>query len=168
MEAKSMKTIVMLVVVSMAIAVASCNQAPKQEQPAAQSASLAGIFPKGDPIDTSHFSSGKAFVYWIMQPESVYNTQLASVTYEQGTRTKWHYHPAGQILIVTSGTAYYQEKGKPKQRLSKGDVAKCPPGVHHWHGSSPDGPMTLMAINPNMQMGGVVWQESVTDEEYTK
>jgi quercetin dioxygenase-like cupin family protein len=163
-----MRLMIGLVVASMMTIVVSGHQAPEQERTGAQSAASAGTFPKGEPIDSAHFSSGKAFVYWILQPESVYNTQLASVTYEPGTRTRWHYHPAGQILIVTGGTAYYQEKGRPKQTLSKGDVAKCPPGVPHWHGSSPGSPVTLMAINPNMQMGNVVWMDGVTDEEYVK
>jgi quercetin dioxygenase-like cupin family protein len=139
----------------------------KQEHQAAQSSDPALIFPKGEAIDVNHFSAGRAWVHWLLRPESVYNTQLASVTYEQGSRTKWHYHPAGQILIITSGTAYYQERGKPKQILSKGDVAKCPPGVNHWHGAAPESSITLMAINPNMQKGAVTWLEPVTVEQYS-
>lgn len=152
------------VVVLLAITIAGCNQTAKQEQ---QEAQPAGLFPKGEMVEKAHFSSGQAWVHWIMRPDSIYTTQLASVTYDQGSRTRWHYHPAGQILIITSGTAYYQERGKPKQILSKGDVAKCPPGVHHWHGSAPNSPVTLMAINPNMDLGGVQWLEATTDEEYS-
>lgn len=151
------------VVALLAIAIISCTQTAKQEP---QEAPHAGLFPKGEMVEKSHFSSGQAWVHWIMPSDSIYTTQLASVTYDKGSRTRWHYHPAGQILIITSGIAYYQEKGKPKQILSKGDVAKCPPGIHHWHGSSPDGPVTLMAINPNMDLGGVQWLEATTDEEY--
>jgi quercetin dioxygenase-like cupin family protein len=33
-----------------------------------------------------------------------------------------HIHPAGQVLVITEGTGYYQEKGKPKQIVHKGDV----------------------------------------------
>jgi quercetin dioxygenase-like cupin family protein len=35
--------------------------------------------------------------------------------------------PGGQILIVTDGTGYYQEKGKPIQLIRKGDVVNIPP-----------------------------------------
>jgi quercetin dioxygenase-like cupin family protein len=160
----SMKSILVFVVALMALA--ACDQTAKQQQQEALSDNAAAIFPKGDTIDRAHFSAGRAWVHWILRPDSIYDTQLASVTYDKGSRTKWHYHPAGQILIITSGTAYYQEKGKPKQILSKGGVAKCPPGVHHWHGASPEGDVKLMAINPNMEKGGVVWLEKSTDEEY--
>ncbi len=33
------------------------------------------------------------------------------VTFEPGARSAWHTHPAGQILIVTSGTGWVQEEG---------------------------------------------------------
>ncbi len=36
----------------------------------------------------------------------------ARVTFEPGARTAWHSHPAGQILIVTSGTGWVQEWGR--------------------------------------------------------
>jgi len=166
MKSVSMKPLIGLIVALFAIALVACNPTANQEQQATEAADPTWIFPKGDTIDRAHFSAGEAWVHWIMRPDSIYNTQLASVTYGQGARTKWHYHPAGQILIVVSGTAYYQEEGKPKQVLSKGDVAKCLPGVHHWHGASPEGEVKLMAINPHMEKGGVVWLEKTTDEEY--
>ena len=149
-----------------ALAMVACDQTAKQEEQTTAAVNPEWIFPKGDTIERAHFSAGEAWVHWIMRADSIYNTQLASVTYGQGARTKWHYHPSGQILIVVKGTAYYQEEGKPKQILSEGSVAQCPPGVHHWHGASPDGDVKLMAINPNMEKGGVVWLEKSTDEEY--
>jgi 4-carboxymuconolactone decarboxylase len=110
--------------------------------------------------------TGPVFVQMIVAKDSIFNTQMASVTFEPGSRTNWHYHPSGQILIITDGTAYYQEKGKPKQILSKGQVIKCPPNVQHWHGAAPHGSMTHTAMSPNLEMGSVVWLEKVTDEEY--
>jgi quercetin dioxygenase-like cupin family protein len=72
------------------------------------------------------------------------------------------------MLLIISGTAYYQERGKPKQILSKGDVAKCLPNINHWHGASPESPVTLIAVNPNIDKGGVQWLEAVTDEVYNR
>ncbi len=111
---------------------------------------------------------GSVYVRMIVANDSVFNTQMASVTFEPGARTNWHYHPSGQILIVTDGTAYYQEKGKPKQILSKGQVVKCPPNVHHWHGATPKSSMTHTAFSPNLEMGCVVWLQKVTVVEYEK
>jgi 4-carboxymuconolactone decarboxylase len=109
---------------------------------------------------------GTVSVNMMVNPDSLFNTQMGAVTFEPGARTNWHYHPSGQILIIIEGTAYYQEKGKPKQILSKGEVAKCPPNVQHWHGAAPQGSMTHIALTPDLQRGGVVWLQQVTDEEY--
>jgi quercetin dioxygenase-like cupin family protein len=68
--------------------------------------------------------------------------------------------------LVTQGTGYYQEKGKPIQLLHKGDVVKILPDVEHWHGASPDSEFTHIAVNTNTQKGVVEWLQRVTDEEY--
>ncbi|MBS1558352.1 MAG: carboxymuconolactone decarboxylase family protein [Bacteroidetes bacterium] len=116
---------------------------------------------------SSHFV-GSVQVHMLVGNDSVFHTQMASVTFEPGARTNWHTHPSGQILVITEGTAYYQEKGKTKQIFSKGEVIKCSPGVTHWHGATRDSSMTHIALSPNQQMGGVVWLQEVTDEEYGK
>lgn len=36
----------------------------------------------------------------------------------------------------------------------------------HWHGASPDGPMTHTVVTPNMDKGGVTVGSAVTDKEY--
>jgi len=111
--------------------------------------------------------TGAVSVTMFVNNDSIFNTQMATVTFEAGARTNWHYHPSGQILVITEGIAYYQEKGRPKQILSKGQVVKCLPGIIHWHGASPDGTMTHMATSTNLEKGGVVWLEKVTEEEYS-
>ena len=122
-------------------------------------------FPKEQKVNSTNFT-GTAWHQPIVANDSVFNTSMGSVTFEPGARTNWHRHASGQILIITDGTAYYQEKGKPKQTLSKGQVIKCPPGVTHWHGATRDGSMTHLAISPNLELGQVVWLRKVTDEEY--
>jgi alkylhydroperoxidase/carboxymuconolactone decarboxylase family protein YurZ len=64
------------------------------------------------------------------------------------------------------GVGYYQEKGKDLRILRKGDVAKCPPNVEHWHGASHDSWFVQLAITPDHPEGGVVWLYAVSDEEY--
>ena len=122
-------------------------------------------FPKGQKLNNTNFT-GTAWHQPIVASDSVFNTSMGSVTFEPGARTNWHRHASGQILVITDGTAYYQEKGKPKQTLAKGQVIKCPPGVTHWHGATRDGSMTHLAISPNLELGQVVWFEKVTDEVY--
>jgi quercetin dioxygenase-like cupin family protein len=111
------------------------------------------------------FTGGTATVVRIPTTLDI-NSGVAKVTFQPGARTIWHAHAGGQIIVVTSGTAWYQEKGKPKQIISQGETVVCPPGVMHWHGASPDGPMTHTVITPNMDKGGVTVGPAVTDQEY--
>lgn len=123
------------------------------------------IFEKGDRAPADYFT-GTTWLKMLVTADDTFNTSIGNVTFEPGARNNWHTHPGGQILIVTNGIGYYQEKGKPIQILNKGDVIKIPPGVKHWHGASYNSEMTHLAINTNTQKGIVVWLERVTDEEY--
>lgn len=122
------------------------------------------VFPKGTKIISSNFT-GTAWLT-MMVTDSVYNTAIGNVTFEPGARTNWHKHPGGQILLITEGQGYYQEKGKPAQLLNKGDVVKIPPMVEHWHGATSSNSLTHIAIGTNTIKGGAVWLQPVTDQEY--
>lgn len=124
------------------------------------------LFPKGELTPAEYFT-GKAWVYGLVEADSTYTTAVGSVTFEAGARSNWHSHPSGQILIVTDGVGYHQIEGQSKQTIRKGDVAKCPPNVPHWHGASQDSSMTHIYIAPNTERGVVEWMGPATDEEYT-
>ncbi|WKL48827.1 cupin domain-containing protein [Flavobacterium pectinovorum] len=104
----------------------------------------------------------------LTENDTIYNTQIGNVTFEPGARTNWHYHKGGQILLVTQGKGYYQEKGKSIEIIKKGEVIKCPQNVIHWHGATPTDTLVHVAISTNTDNGNVVWLESVSDEEYSK
>ena len=123
------------------------------------------VFPKGDIITSNNFT-GTAWLQMLVNNDSTYNTSIGNVTFEPGARTNWHKHPGGQILLITDGQGYYQEKGKSAQLLHKGDIVKIPPYAEHWHGASPDSGLTHIAISTNMQKGNVVWLQPVSVEEY--
>ena len=123
------------------------------------------IFPKGERAPADYFT-GTVWLQPLVQQDSVFNFLVASVTFEPGARNNWHTHPAGQILLVTDGIGYYQEKGKPIQLLHKGDVVNIPPDIVHWHGASPGSQFTHIAISMNSPKGVVVWLDRVRDEEY--
>jgi quercetin dioxygenase-like cupin family protein len=122
------------------------------------------LFPKGEKITNNNFT-GTAYLQMLITADSLNPTSVGNVTFEPGARTKWHLHPGGQILLVTDGVGYYQEKGQPKKILRKGDVIKCPPNIPHWHGASADAYFVQVAIT-NTQNGVPVWLEPVTDEQY--
>jgi quercetin dioxygenase-like cupin family protein len=123
------------------------------------------IFPRGEKASPDYFT-GTTWLQMLVTANEVFNTSIGNVTFEPGARNNWHTHPGGQILLATDGIGCYQEKGKPIQQLSKGDVVTILPGVVHWHGASPGSQFTHLAINTNTQSGVVNWMERVTDEEY--
>jgi quercetin dioxygenase-like cupin family protein len=81
------------------------------------------VFPKGEKITNNNFT-GTAYLQPLMEADSLNPTAIGNVTFEPGARSKWHSHPAGQILLVIDGVGYYQEKGQSKKILRKGDVIK--------------------------------------------
>jgi 4-carboxymuconolactone decarboxylase len=94
------------------------------------------IFPRGSKISNQNFT-GTAWLQMLVENDTALNTSVGSVTFEPGTRTNWHRHPGGQILLVISGKGLYQEKGSAIRELRKGEVIKCLPNIVHWHGATP-------------------------------
>lgn len=124
----------------------------------------ATIFPKGVKIDNDNFN-GNAWLTMLAEPDSLNQMYAGNVRFEAGVRTNWHLHPGGQILIVTDGKGYYQEQGKPKHILLKGDAVKCPPNVRHWHGASPKSEFSHIAISTG-QNGTTQWFQPVSEDDY--
>lgn len=90
----------------------------------------------------------------------------SSVTFEPGSRSAWHTHPLGQILIVTAGAGWVQQAGGVKQEIKQGDVVWTPPGVKHWHGATVTDRLTHIAIQESLDGKNVEWMEKVSDEQY--
>jgi quercetin dioxygenase-like cupin family protein len=139
----------------------ACNNNQKTEE-TTQQKDL--VFPQGNKITNANFT-GTAYLQSLIEADSLNSISVGNVTFEAGARSKWHTHPAGQILLAIDGVGYYQEKGKPKQILRKGDAIKCPPNIPHWHGASADTAFIQVAIT-GREKGETVWLEAVTDEEY--
>src|ERR671926_494823 len=90
----------------------------------------------------------------------------ASVTFEPGARSAWHWHPLGQTLVVTQGCGWVQSEGVPKVEIRAGDVVSCPPKERHWHGATSTTGMSHIAIQEALDGKAVEWMEKVSDEEY--
>lgn len=93
---------------------------------------------------------------------------IHNVVFEPGVYNAWHEHAGGQILLVTDGVCYHQVEGGKVEVLHPGDVAKCPPGVKHWHGAAPGSRMSHLATNTNPDKPGVKWGEFLSKEDYDK
>lgn len=94
------------------------------------------------------------------------NASLAYVTFDPGSRSAWHTHPAGQRLVVTAGVGRTQEWGQPVQVIRPGDVVWCPAGIKHWHGAAPDVAMTHLTLTGSVDGKTVSWMEHVPDAQY--
>ena len=93
---------------------------------------------------------------------------LHYVVFEPGVYNAWHTHAGGQVLIVTDGVGYHQIEGQPVEVLHPGDVAKCPPGVKHWHGAALGSRFAHLAANTNPDKPGVEWFDILPEEEYNQ
>ncbi|RFZ94618.1 cupin domain-containing protein [Mucilaginibacter conchicola] len=129
---------------------------------AAQSTS---IFPKGELSKTNNHT-GDVWLTHLNNPDSLIDITIATATFSPSAKLDWHIHPAGQILIVTEGTGYYQEKGKAILVVNKGDVIKCTPGLAHWHGAAAKSQFTYIAVSTKSATNKTEWLQRVSDAEY--
>ncbi|MDS9467484.1 cupin domain-containing protein [Paracoccus sp. MBLB3053] len=116
-------------------------------------------------IGSADWFTGTAYVSPVFGPE-MNDVSAGEVTFLPGAHSAWHTHPAGQMLVVTHGTGWTQERGQEKQVIRAGDVVWCPPGVEHWHGATDTTSMTHYAIQASVDGSAVTWGEHVTEEEY--
>ena len=126
---------------------------------------LPGPFAKGQLVVNGNFT-GRVWLNMMTDAEAGNDTQMGHVTFAPGARSFWHMHPGGQLLLVTGGTGYVQERGQPKRTVRAGETVACPPGVIHWHGATPDSALSHIAISTELHKGPVVWMEPVSDEQY--
>jgi 4-carboxymuconolactone decarboxylase len=125
-----------------------------------------GLFPKGNRGPSAWFT-GSVYVQPLVNPQEMENLySVGNVTFEAGARTHWHTHPIGQTLLVTEGSGWYKERGKPAKPLVKGSVVAIPKDVEHWHGAAEDSLMVHIAISNMADGSNVTWLAPVTDEEY--
>lgn len=125
------------------------------------------IFPQGGPnppINGQYFI-GQSYLAPLTNRKEL-NCPVYNVTFEPGCRNNWHSHTGGQLLIVTAGRGYYQEKGQPARELLPGDVVEIAPNVIHWHGAAPDSWFAHLAVECNPQTNKNTWFEPVDDEQY--
>lgn len=88
---------------------------------------------------------------------------IAHFRFDPGSRTKWHSHSGGQIILVEEGVARTQVKGGPVIELKAGESTYVGPGVVHWHGAAPD----RGGVQYNVTRAGTItWLDEVTDKEF--
>lgn len=154
-----------ILIISIALSITVCSIIKNHQKMTTEKNT--SVFPKGQKLSNEYFT-GNAYLYPLLAKDKNNEFALGSVTFEPGARTVWHTHPKGQVLIVTEGEGWYQEKGKPAQALKKGDIVNIPENVEHWHGASASSKMVHIAITNYKGEENVVWLKPVTDEEYNE
>jgi quercetin dioxygenase-like cupin family protein len=148
-----------------ALALTACDNNKNKETMATENTTA--LFPKGDKTPAEYFT-GNAFLTPLLPRDKNNDFVMGSVTFEPGARTNWHTHPKGQVLIVTEGEGFYQEKGKPAQPLKKGDVVNIPENIEHWHGASATSQFVHIALTNFKGEENVVWLQPVSEQEYNE
>src|ERR1700753_817078 len=98
---------VALLMMSLAFATASSAQTTNE------------VFPKGE-LSTAKNHTGSIWLSELNVGDSTFDPSIAQATYGPGAKLDWHSHPGGQVLLITEGTGYYQERGKPGRVVHKG------------------------------------------------
>ena len=91
------------------------------------------------------------------------STNVYRVAFDAGARTNWHSHSGPQLLQILEGVCRYQNDGGEVREAVAGDLLTVAPGERHWHGASPAGPMTHVAINIDATTN---WFEPVSETDY--
>ncbi|GJH40049.1 gamma-carboxymuconolactone decarboxylase [Capnocytophaga sp. HP1101] len=126
------------------------------------------IFGVGVPNEAyQQYFTGKSWLNSLVSPDKSNTINVSNVTFEPGCINHWHKHTTEQILLVTEGTGWYQEWGKPAQELHKGDVVVVPKGVKHWHGASANSWFAHLSVMDTAKEK-TEWQEPVNPKEYAK
>lgn len=108
---------------------------------------------------------GDPYLNSLISADDNIDVHVANVSFEPGCRNNWHVHHNGyQLLLVTAGEGWYQEFGKPAQKLHPGDAVAIHEGVKHWHGATKDSWFSHIAITK----GSSEWLEEVSDVDYAK
>lgn len=104
--------------------------------------------------------TGEVFSYVTMPATD--GVVVNTVDFPPCSRTFWHRHERGQILVVLAGLGLIQAEGGPVRVMHAGDTIWAPPGERHWHGGSADAYVVHTAIS----LGQTQWEQEVTEEEY--
>lgn len=88
--------------------------------------------------------------------------RTSRLRFPKGSRSNWHSHSWGQLLMVEEGKGLTQVRGQAVREVLPGEPWFTKAGVEHWHGAAPDTDMLQLTIYE----GNVNWLEPVTDKEY--
>ncbi|MCH5213268.1 MAG: carboxymuconolactone decarboxylase family protein [Oscillospiraceae bacterium] len=140
----------------------------KSGAPDGEITTISNVFGMGDLNPVAPRFTGVSYLKNIVSHEDVFNVpSFGLVTFEPCTRTDWHSHAGGQILLVTEGTGVFGMEGQSPRLMLPGDVIFIEPNVRHFHSAADNSWFSHIAlgVNPGVP-GGTQWYEKVSSEEH--
>lgn len=89
--------------------------------------------------------------------------KVFQVQFQPSARTFWHTHSKTQQLIVLEGDCLVKREGQKAIVLKEGQGISLPANERHWHGATPVGATTHLAINDDLSTD---WLEAVSETDY--
>ncbi len=108
--------------------------------------------------------AGQATTFTGGTPSQVDATAIRTtrLKFPKGSRSYWHTHTNGQLLMIEEGEGRTQVRGGKVQAMKPGQPWWTAANVEHWHGAAPD----QDALQLTIYEGQVKWLEAVTDAQY--
>jgi quercetin dioxygenase-like cupin family protein len=94
--------------------------------------------------------------------EDTTSLRNSRLRFPAGSRTHWHSHSWGQLLMIEEGRGRTQVRGGPVLEMLPGQPWFTPAGVEHWHGAAPN----QEALQLGVFEGTLKPLEPVSDKEY--
>ncbi len=104
--------------------------------------------------------SGRVWQVRLFESDSE-DLRIGCVTFEPGSRTHWHSHPGGQLLLILTGSGWVGGRTGRVEQVTAGHIAYTPPEEPHWHGASDSAFLAHIAIT----RGETNWMEEVSSSE---
>jgi len=120
--------------------------------------SAAALFTQTDIIaaQSSNFQGGEP------QVSQALNINSIRILFPAGTRTSWHTHSWGDLLMIEEGIGLHQTRGGGIKEILPGTPWFTGPDIEHWHGAHPD----IDALQLIIDEGSVDWLDPVTNAQY--
>ncbi len=126
-------------------------------------------FEKGPVNPVSPKFTGVSYLNYLTDyDENLGIPSFGLVTFEPCTRTDWHSHDGGQILLVTEGKGIFKAEGEEARYMLPGDVILIPPGKKHIHCGADNSWFQHIALGVNPGVGTTNWYEKVSDSQYAE
>lgn len=92
---------------------------------------------------------------------------VTAVVLPAGVRGRWRRYSKEQIMLITDGRGYYQEKGGAVQEVSAGDVIRISPNTIHWVSADVDEGLAYAILE--IPYGSTSeWFDEINEDEYKK